>query len=890
MTAAPVISQPGIEALLKKHENKLAKWDGQCLVLVYGTYETGARAEFKLGERPVHVTHQTSVLGITAAWLDHQEKAPDTGLLVVTTRVDDDELDWDLRGHALEARTLTVDPDEVLRNRFGAARLDSRVWQANWLVESLLAAEPAVGWQRHPGVLTYDAALTALVGARLGLDGATLDMDRMLDWSRNSGPERWQNLAETERSGIKPWLIERIGPAVEPLLALIEAGRGPDAMALGIIGTALEDQALSRTALMAVGGLFPGVRTDAVPAFAAAVDATLTRWLSVAEQESQTDTSSTFQGVLAVLERADKLAGSVGLRGDLAQSTLLPSAFAARVRGLATALPDPGAATQALRQLHKHRLAGLFRPVIHAAEMAVRLARWLATSEVGVESVGSGVRKHLAEWGWVDHAIIALWSGHAGGVQEAAQAYRDLCVAAVGRRERLDEDFAHQLTRWVPNADAQTPQGALLVENVLATVAVPLAEQRKPLIVVLDGMSSAVATQLGEELSRRQSWLEATPEPDRRLAAVAVIPSVTTVSRTSLLTGQLASGDQAAEKEGFTAFWKRHRRQSRLFHENEVRGGPGAHIDPEVVTALSGEEVVGVVLNTIDDALRTGRQGTNTEWRIRDVRYLPELLQQAGNFGRPVVLVADHGHVLERGVADSPTTAQGEYGARWRTGDAGDGEVALHGPRVLEGDGRIVAPWREDIRYTQKRAGYHGGVALAELTAPILVLLPSAEALPTGWAGLAPEKIRPSWWQEHVEQEVAAEVVKPAKPASKPSKKPEGPSLFDPIVEIPTPSSLGRRVVDSAVYKSQNQYVRKAPSNDVIAGVIDALDEAGGVMSLSAIASIAGRWARNIDGFMTTVQRLLNVEGYAVFEPIDGGRNVRLDRVVLRQQFELGKS
>ena len=56
--------------------------------------------------------------------------------------------------------------------------------------------------------------------------------------------------------------------------------------------------------------------------------------------------------------------------------------------------------------------------------------------------------------------------------------------------------------------------------------------------------------------------------------------------------------------------------------------------------------------------------------------------------------------------------------ARWRTGEPNDGEIALSGPRVLLGDGRVVVPWREEIRYTRRRAGYHGGASLAEMAVP----------------------------------------------------------------------------------------------------------------------------------------------------------------------------
>ncbi|WP_158887128.1 BREX-2 system phosphatase PglZ [Amycolatopsis anabasis] len=898
MAPVPLVTRAGIESLLTQHRAALDKQPGQCLVLVHGRYEPGERTEFRLkpvegkqGERAVRVTDQPSVLGIAAEWLDYQDTGADSGVLVVTTGVDPAELDWDLRGHALDTGLLRVDPVEILRFRFGANRLDPRVWQSGWLVQALLDAEPTGGWPRRGGVLTYDDALLALIGQRLGVDATALDLDRLLDWSRGTGPVRWGELDNVERDGISEWLVERLGPAAETVLTLVSAGRGRDALALGVVGTALADPSLPREALVSVGGLFPGIRSDAVEAFSSAVDGTLSRWITAAGPEE----SQTRHDVLAVLERADELAHQAGLGEALSGSTLLPSAWRARLRTLATALPDPKAASLALGELRRHRLADLLTDQKATATMAVRLARWLAAPDPGVPSVAAGVRRQVTEWGWVDYAVAVLWAGDAATDPVSAKAYHDLCEQAVARRAASDEEFSRRLASWVPHARAQLSEGALLIEDVLATVAAPLTGDAVPVVIVLDGMSASAAVQLGDELGRRPNWLEATPVGGTRLSAVSAFPSITRVSRPSLLCGKPVAGGQTTEKEGFAAFWKRHHKLARLFHENEVGGGAGQSLNPDLVAALAGDEVVGVVLNTIDDTLGPGREGDGTTWRLQDIRYLNTLLTQARSYGRPVVLTSDHGHVLERGRAAGPSLATGDYGARWRTGTAADGEVELRGPRVLEGDGKVVLPWREDLRYTQKRAGYHGGAALAEVSIPVLVLLPSVDALPDGWAGLASEQTTPSWWRDTPEPvtETTTSVPKPSR--KKPKSVPDGPGLFDHLLtDTPEPApapprSIGQEVVKSKIFGSQKAFVRRAPDVEVIAAVIDSLVEAGGKLSLAAIAATAGKAARNIDGFLATVQRLLNVESYPVFELIDGGRTVELNIELLRTQFQLGK-
>jgi hypothetical protein len=534
------------------------------------------------------------------------------------------------------------------------------------------------------------------------------------------------------------------------------------------------------------------------------------------------------------------------------------------------------------------------------------VARWLSSPEPAVTSVAAAVRAQVSDWGWVDRALTVLWAGDPDGDLETGRDLRALYEQARERRQRLDQEFARRLAAWAAHATAQHPDGCLVVENVLDTVVRPLIGQAAPLLLVLDGMSSAVAAQLGEE-AERDGWREIVPRPEAgetpaRLAAVSMLPSITRVSRASLLTGEAAGGGQSAETSGFTAFWKRRRKAAALFHKAAIGGEAGHALSHELMTALASDAVVGVILNTIDEALDNGRHGRGTTWSLADVTHLRELLAAARSYGRPVVLVADHGHVLERGSRSDAQTAvtEGAESARWRTGDVvGEGEIAVHGPRVREGGGAVVLPWREDIRYTGRRAGYHGGASLAEVTVPVLVLLPAGEETPKDWVPLPRELATPGWWRTHVTRDVPeSAAVSADQPAVPTPARPAVPSESAPITEArpsarteavpPVAESLGSTVVSSEVYAAQKEYVRKAPESKVVAAVIDALVTAGGTMSPAALAaaiSATGRVRRNIEGFVATVQRLLNVEGYPVLGFIDSGHAVKLDVPLLREQF-----
>jgi hypothetical protein len=381
------------------------------------------------------------------------------------------------------------------------------------------------------------------------------------------------------------------------------------------------------------------------------------------------------------------------------------------------------------------------------------------------------------------------------------------------------------------------------------------------------------------------------------VAAVAAIPSVTRVSGASLLAGRLVAGDRPVEKDGFATFWRRHRRDAALFHKSEIAGGAGHRLAEPLIAALAGEGAVAVVLNTIDDALDHGRDGNRVSWRLSDITYLPELLDTARSYGRPVVLVADHGHIVEHVRSERLTPASGVESARWRIGTAEPGEVALAGPRVLGGGGSIVAAWREDIRYTLRRGGYHGGASLAEMAVPILALVPTMDSMPAGWSVLEPESVTPQWWHPRRTTEMPAQNLS-APVARKPSRGKARPpedsaplftvEEFAAIATAATSTTLGMRIVATETYAVQRSRVPRAPDKNDVAAVIDALVEADGRLPVTTAAAKAGRAKRNPELVATTLQRLINVEGYPILSLADDGRTLRLDVGTLRLQFGLG--
>lgn len=906
MAGRPLANRRIIEALV---DTELRRARDRRLLLVNARYDDSSPKDFTVRldrrQRRVHVSDQESVLGVVDAWQRHLAEDDDNRVLVVTTGVSVSQLGWDVRAHAVGRRSLGVDRAEIVKQLFGATDLDSRMYRETWLLDALLEAEPVDGWPRTGVVLTRDAAVRALVGERLGLaqdgghDLADLDADALLAWSRTvAGPTRFAELPEAERAGLTAWLTETVGAAAPTLLALVADGRGEDAMALGVLGSVLSSPEAPTGASFALGGLFGATlrSPDELAPFTEAVTGTLARWIAEAEGNG-VQGAEARQRVYEVLDRADELASGAGLTETLRADPLLPSGLRTRLRDLASALgTSVQAAESALGQVLAHQLARLHPASCEAARMAVRVVRWLDEPTAVVESVSQGVGEHVAQWGWVDRALTVLAAGDPIGDPVVGQAYHELITVARERRSALDEQFGTRLAAWARTATSAAPGGALLIEDVLESIAVPIATEAPPLLIVLDGMSAAVAAQLSDEIDRRV-WTEIVPGPHpglplRREAAVSMLPSVTTISRASLLSGTATAGGQGVESAGFEAFWRRHRRSGLLFHKGRIGGVEGHRLAPDLLTALAGEDVVGVVLNTIDDALDHGQEGERTTWRLRDVSHLLDLLNAARGHGRPVILVSDHGHVLDRSrQGDGPTNVRGVKSARWRTGQPADGEVELSGPRVLEQGGTIVAPWREDIRYTPRKAGYHGGASLAEVTVPVIVLVPSQELRPANWAVLPSEQVVPAWWQSRAETLPPAEEAQPVRKSRRRVKAQEGEGLFaeTAVASEATVRTLGERVTGSDRYRAQKAFVRRPPDAKAVAAVIDALTEAGGKLTPDAVATAAtratGRLQRNAEIFVTVVQRLLNVEGYGVINLVDSGRTVELNLPLLKEQF-----
>lgn len=950
VASAPPINRRMLETLVRK---EVVRKQSRRLLLVYVDHPS-TQFTLKLDEDQryaVTVVACAGVLAVADAWEQFQaggERTADgaTRLLVVTTGLPTAEIGLSLRGYAAHMTTITVSPSDLVREQFSVRELDWRVTQKQWLLDALLGATPNDGWRQaapHGGsLLTWDSAVSSLLAVRLGLgsldaDGGAPDASAVLDWSRGTGPDRFATLSEDERGGIAEWLAEATGPVAAIVLRLAELGRAGDAVALGLLCTTLDparsakhaDGGGASDALLLLGALFGrgGPSIAALTAYAQAVEGTVHRWIAAAEVGG--DRAREHRGrVFDVVERAEALAaGYPHLQTAFRDSATMPSGFTARLAAFVEVVTanELAQAEAAYETLAAHRLAILHLDRLAVAEMALRLLRWVHEPDSAAPVTTAGwLTRHLAVLGWVDRGLNVLYHGDpepgrdAVAAERVAAAYRALHVQILARRDAMDRSFAAALAGWAAAEETPSRSGTLLIEEVLATVVAPLASGtgRPPLILVLDGMSSAVATEFGERLTRRNVLTEiALPMAGAptRMAAAAVIPSVTRFSRTSLLCGTRRAGGQREEKDGFASFWRSQglRTPALLFHKREIADElAGGRLNPEVTSALTGDAVVAVVLNDVDDALDKGGRGDRTQWGLENVTHFESLIDQARSFGRPIVLVADHGHVLDRSaVTDGPSgTASSDKSQRYRSADgepAQNGEVLLSGPRVMDFGGALVAAVSEHRRYTSRKAGYHGGASLAEMTVPVLVFLPEDLPVPAGWTALLPRQVTPQWWAPAPAAALAAASAVAAEPLVKETapRRAAKPVQAEALFALPdteaeanaagaqpgpaaTGTTIGDRVVASDVYQDQKKFVRKMRDAEVVAA-IDALHGGDQTLPVSVLAEVVGRAGTSFDGFLANLERLLNIDQYPVLSRIDSGRTVKLDLPLLSEQFGL---
>lgn len=916
MALAAAVSSAQIAAQL---ETLVSRDAAVRAIAVRSMYRQDWPAQISARGKPFDLRWCDSLLGLREALLavEHPDgRDGECAGVVLLTPFATHELPDDVAARLFRSRVWQPEGWEIVRELFDARDVDARLSRYGWMPPLLIEAAAAGAYEPvATGFLSLETAWKVILHRLLGLDCERPDAEALLAWTQQVDADaRLSALPTLAQDDVCAWLRDSAGLVGTLILATRRRGRLPDALPLGLacsVVFAPEGAGLPELGQAAVRleryvddchiGLIEG------RAWARAATALIRRGGVVG-----------WQGAL---DRAEVLLKELRIDAFAWLSETLDAGLDQRIQRFGDALLGYGArlgvdqvasasdlglseVLQRADEVRRHALAARFMQRVEQVDMACRLARWLATPLQGADSVAAFVEWQADEGAYVDWARFRLRGGDE--LATVSEAYAALRAVVAHRRACLAKQFASLLARggghdWTPSP--RTVQ----VESMLSEVLAPLSASHPVLLIVMDGLSISIFRELFAELASL-SWAEwVRTDVGRTLAGVAAFPTVTEVSRASLLAGAVVAGGSGQEKSMFAAHSallsvSNASLPPRLFHKGELADNGSLSTQLRAAIADAGQKVVGVVYNAIDDHL-AGPDQLHQAWRLDGLRLVKPLLREAREARRVVVVTADHGHLLEDGSRLCPGGERDRCRAGSKVGS--EDEVVLCGRRVLTADGQrsVVCLWGEDTRYTGRKNGYHGGASLPEVVVPMSVLVPLGLNLPGWQPAIAPQ---PEWWDLKLPRAFigAAPSVaqRPAtssaiaRPARKPARHEGQGALF--ALEIPATANVEQdqlhwvdRLLTSETYLAQRRLAaRVALPDEQMRRLLCAIEERGGKLSRAAVAQRLAVPDMRLAGMLAAARRVLNVDQAPVMELDEATGMVELNLNLLMKQFGLGNA
>ncbi|NME80338.1 BREX-2 system phosphatase PglZ [Rhodococcus sp. 105337] len=888
--------------------------------------------EIDFNGQSVRVRVAPSVLAIRDA-LTERHRAD---WVVILTDRDAAELPAGVLEHLTAGRLSNLDPWPALRELFQAARQEFHLLSlSNDAARAALRDLDGVRAPAPGGVLTNDHLFATLADRNFGLRPAEYTPHHIALWSMDDAItarfEVWrQHTDPVLLEQFYSWIETRLGP-LGPVFVAVWRSRGPGHLVpLGLVAALIGDGSAAAVAFPAARDTIVKVRTllEVELGNRALTEQQLTAWGNAAALAvSGTNVPD------EVLRRAEDAVRRLHAEPLVARSDVLPMALAPRIAQFAKALgaavdsDDLATAENAWADVVAHRSAHVGtadapRNVqVGAAALRLLRRRNLEWSEpAGLTHWLSYYRRDLS---WVDDAVNDAF---VGADDRALATVADRIVTAVrNQRSEADRRFARQLASG--GGHRAGSGGPLYIEDVLDRIVKPLtvpapgptgglgsvsAGGPKPspvLLVIADGMSGSVANEVVADALRRHrpQWQECRfAGADQPHAALAALPTVTRFSRCSLLTGGLAEGGQDKERSGFAKWLQRNGLKGAgqvLFHKADLdlvsRNHALADVVRDAVDDTEHRPVVACVLNDIDDALDRS-DPIGAIWSTASFKHLDPLLTAAAAVGRTVVLVSDHGHVVER--REQPSVQRGQQiSARYRSAsdldpEPREDEVLVIGERVLSGHQRAILAVDEQVRYTGLKAGYHGGGSLAEVVIPVSILVNGAIPQHLGLE-VAPAP-QPAWWETArtaptpmaAPPVAAAPVPKRKKPPASTKPVTQADALFDvgtPAAGPAATAPMGRdriaEVLGSELFKQQYAQFRPKFTKAVIGKLLQEMLDANGRLALSRAADVLDVKPARARAAIAVLAQVLNTDGVVVLS--DNGTEVELESALLFEQY-----
>ena len=854
---------------------------------VIGLYAPGdwqGGADLTCGGQTYRVVPCRSELQTREAMLDHAGHP-----LVILSALDETRLSRDVLIRFAKRTLIPLSGKAVLLELFQARSLDPQLLNHKWIVAALLERMPESGFAPVPdGMLDVETVWGNFLKLYLGLNEARPDLESFLRWTVSPGNiTAMETMCADFRADLESWLDASMGKAGAFVLAAIRTGHGADlvplGLALAVIFARGGKDAELRDAAVRLEKVFEGrkIAGDAAESWASAAASSVRKLLRTQGEPA----------VRVLLNRVDAILDGLQIAQASALSDYSPGGLENRLGKLAdtftTALNSRDALVAATDQLAiagSHFLSGLAPERMNRCAMALRILRWLhAGKTTEATSLLECANDYVNDGAFVDWARYALFAGD--GHPALAKAFGRIVDAAGSRREKQDRTFACMLATSLTAQEYEA--GLLPIESVMKEVVAPLVAQAPVLFVVMDGMSQAVFRELLPALTKR-GWRSigqagcALPRP-----VLSALPSITEVSRRALLAGALAYDSPLDEVAGFEKLGELlglpKTARPQLFRKGELTevGETGLPDKMQQAIAQTKNRLLGVVVNAIDDYLLKGDQLAVT-WNLALLPALEQLLHAAHDSGRIVVLASDHGHIIDR----ETELRKAEGGDRYRpdNGQPTANELIFRGPRIRAATGHesVIFPITERLRYAGKKNGYHGGATPQEVIAPLAVLT-TLTKLPNGWEELPPYE--PAWWSG---QQAASSA--PLQPPVKTKKPSVDLPLFDFAKGTAAPSTAhwSDALLNSEIFVAQQKFAGRTPLDEAtVRAFLGALEERGFAMLRPALAQKLSLPIFRVGGLVSTMQRILNVDGYEVLAFEAEADTVRLNIELLRTQFEL---
>ncbi|MEL6130961.1 MAG: BREX-2 system phosphatase PglZ, partial [Cyanobacteria bacterium J06628_4] len=465
---------------------------------------------------------------------------------VLITPIPQGDLAEDILIRFVKQRLFTIDSWQIVKSLFRAANIDPRLVKHQWIPEALMDWMPANRYSPvMGGFLDAEVVWPLLLQHGLHLNTERPDLPAILQWSTvQDHIERYQRAPEAFQTAAIDWLSNLAGPAVETILQCVEHNLQPDALPLGLAALVVYhpdaqlDKAIGKFEERFLAGITPPVNVMEV-------------WSSAAQQALDQLSLNLRQ---AIIQRSDNILEDIGASPFAHLSSVSEQGFNQHLTGLGkrliTHIQKPtqsnlAAVLDTYQSIQQHQYAIIHKDSrrLQRLDMAIRLAQWLVVStdasSENPKSLEEAMSHYTQEGSFLDWARLMLPIAEPN--RELSTAYGKLFESVTTIREKQSHQFAQLLQNWT--AIGSTQKAVLPVERILETVVAPLTEDHPVLLIVLDGMSLAVGHELLTDLTQ-QHWHLVVPEShDSPLrSGLAAIPSETSVSRASLLCGQLTRG------------------------------------------------------------------------------------------------------------------------------------------------------------------------------------------------------------------------------------------------------------------------------------------------------------------------------------------------------------